>query len=41
MGVGLTKLTRCLGGNSTIRTLECSQVREAAFVLVRRQGPSL
>ena len=40
MGVGLTKLTRCLGTNSTLRTLECSQVREASFVLVRRPGTS-
>ena len=39
MGVGLTKLTRCLGTNSTLRTLECSQVREASFVLVRRPEP--
>ena len=39
MGVGLTKLTRCLGANSTIRTFECSQVREAPFVLVRRHKP--
>ena len=40
MGVGLTKLTRCLGTNSTLRTLECSQVREASFVLVRRPRTS-
>ena len=38
--MGLPKLTRCLGANSTIRTLECSQVREPPFVLVSAMNPN-